>query len=117
MKRMIQMDEKDNVATALEFIGKGEQAIIFSKKNIEINTLKALEDIPMGNKIALHQIEKGQPIVKYGVVVGESVVPIMKGSFVHVHNVKSLVADLPTATKQEIMRQMGYDSKKEGGST
>lgn len=106
MKRMIQMDEKDNVATALESLEKGAMAKVLSKGNVEITAIQALEDIPMGNKIALDEIEEGQPIVKYGAVVGESVAPISRGSLVHVHNVKSLVADLPAATKQEIMRQM-----------
>ena len=33
----------------------------------------------MGHKIALCDMEAGQPIIKYGVVIGRSTAPIKKG--------------------------------------
>ena len=52
-------------------------------------TVKALDDIPLGHKIALKNIKNGETVVKYGHDIGRSVAPIELGRHVHVHNVKT----------------------------
>ncbi len=73
--------------------------------------LQALEDIPYGNKIALCDLKSGQKIVKCGGIIGQCTEPIKTGELVHIHNVKSLIADIPVSFKKEIMRQMNICSK------
>ncbi len=51
--------------------------------------LKALDVVPLGHKIALQDIKKGEAIVKYGHDIGRAVANIAKGRHVHVHNVKT----------------------------
>ncbi len=51
--------------------------------------LKALDQVPLGHKIALQDIKKGETIVKYGHDIGRAVANIAKGRHVHVHNVKT----------------------------
>ena len=47
------------------------------------------QDIPIGHKVALVDIKKGDTIVKYGQDIGRAVADIAKGEHVHVHNVKT----------------------------
>jgi len=111
MNRFVKMDENDMVATALVDLSKDDTALIFTPDNKLIGELAAKEAIPYGNKIALCSIEKGQGVIKYGATIGESTEAIEIGELVHVHNVKSLVVDIPPVFKKEIMRQMNIEAK------
>jgi len=51
--------------------------------------LKSKNDIPLGHKIALGNIKKGDTITKYGHDIGKAIANIPKGGHVHVHNVKT----------------------------
>lgn len=51
--------------------------------------LKALDAVPLGHKIALKDIKKGDTILKYGHDIGRAVANIGKGHHAHVHNVKT----------------------------
>ncbi len=81
--KLIQIHPNDNVAVALDNIRKGEALLI---SGIEVT---ANEDIARGHKIALYPIEAGQPIIKYGNPIGLAKEMIEKGSWVHVHNVRT----------------------------
>ena len=94
MGRFMRMHEQDMVATALEYTGRGEFEV------------KAEEDIPFGNKIALTRISKGERVIKYGAPIGVAVRDIQKGRMVHVHNVRSAAVDIPENIRIEIIRQM-----------
>ncbi len=105
------MNENDSVATALENTNSGEAAEVYFPDNTTFDLVTALEDIPFGNKIALRDIPKGAKVLKYGAEVGESTENIPKGGLVHVHNVKSRIVDIPSAIKEEIIRQMNINQE------
>ncbi|SHJ44700.1 altronate dehydratase small subunit [Dethiosulfatibacter aminovorans DSM 17477] len=109
MKRFVRMNHKDTVATALDDFKAGDLAQVYSEENEHILDCRCIDDIPFGNKIALVDIEEGENVIKYGAVIGECTRGIGKGGLVHVHNVKSLVVDIPETFKKEIMRQMNID--------
>jgi (2R)-sulfolactate sulfo-lyase subunit alpha len=46
-------------------------------------------DVPIGHKIALVDIKKGDTVWKYGHDIGCAVADISKGEHVHVHNLKT----------------------------
>lgn len=52
-------------------------------------TIKVLNDIPIGHKIALKDCAVGDTVMKYGIDIGKVVAPIKKGEHLHVHNVKT----------------------------
>ena len=52
-------------------------------------TIKILNDIPIGHKVALINFEKGDTVMKYNTDIGKVVAPIKKGEHLHVHNVKT----------------------------
>jgi (2R)-sulfolactate sulfo-lyase subunit alpha len=49
----------------------------------------ARSDIPIGHKVAIKAIAKGDTIIKYGVDIGKAVAAIGPGEHLHVHNVKT----------------------------
>jgi (2R)-sulfolactate sulfo-lyase subunit alpha len=51
--------------------------------------LTALQDIPIGHKVALKDMSSGDTVVKYGIDMGKVVAPIRAGEHAHVHNIKT----------------------------
>jgi len=51
--------------------------------------LKATMDVPIGHKVALTDIRKGDTVWKYGQDIGKAVADIGKGEHVHIHNLKT----------------------------
>jgi len=51
--------------------------------------IEALDDIPIGHKLALRDLKTGDTVIKYGHDVGRAVADIGKGHHVHVHNMKT----------------------------
>jgi (2R)-sulfolactate sulfo-lyase subunit alpha len=49
----------------------------------------ALDDIPLGHKVALSDVAKGETVIKYGHDIGETVAAVRAGGHVHVHNMKT----------------------------
>lgn len=49
----------------------------------------ARQDIPIGHKIALKDMNPGDTVLKYGIDVGKVVAPIKAGEHAHVHNIKT----------------------------
>lgn len=47
------------------------------------------EDVPIGHKIALTDLAKGDTAIEYGQDIGRIVVATKKGDHVHVHNLKT----------------------------
>ena len=85
--KVIVINGKDNVATALESLRRGAEVVIEIQGSMEKITL--VSDIPAGHKIALRDIRKGDSVIKYGEPIGESRAKITRGEHVHVHNVIS----------------------------
>jgi (2R)-sulfolactate sulfo-lyase subunit alpha len=51
--------------------------------------VEARQDIPIGHKVALVDMQPGDTVVKYGIDMGKVVAPIRKGEHAHVHNIKT----------------------------
>ena len=86
-KEAIVIHEKDNVAIALQPLGRGTKVSVKVQGRVE--KIKLLSDIPMGHKFALRDVEEGGVVIKYGEPIGQSTAKIMQGEHVHVHNVVS----------------------------
>jgi altronate dehydratase len=99
VKKAIQIDEKDNVATTTGEVEAGEQLEVISPEGKVILKPKVAEPIPFGHKLAIKPIKNGENIVKYGEVIGVATQPIKSGAWVNTHNVGS--ARMPTSGKEE----------------
>lgn len=58
-------------------------------KEDETVTVKILNDIPIGHKVALKDLASGDTVIKYNTDIGKVIAPIKKGEHLHVHNVKT----------------------------
>lgn len=81
------IDRLDNVATALEALKPGSAEL---RGDTAFTVLSVAEAIPTGHKIALRAIDKGEDVIKYGVRIGKAVKRIPAGSWVHLHNMRSV---------------------------
>ena len=81
-KKLIKVNPSDNVAVALVNLAAGE-VIHFEGENITIIT-----DVKMKHKIALNDLNTGDRIIMYGVLVGKASAKIEKGGLLSTLNVK-----------------------------
>lgn len=80
-------DPADSVVTLTCRAEKSEEIAYFSGK--EILSVKASEPVPEYHKLAVADIEKGRPVIKYGETIGFARIDIHKGDWVHTHNLSS----------------------------
>ncbi|MDH5201336.1 MAG: UxaA family hydrolase [Candidatus Bathyarchaeota archaeon] len=99
MKKAIQIDGNDNVATVTSDMEAGETVEVLSPDGEVIGRPEALSPVPFGHKLALVDFERGDRVVKYGEVIGAASRRIGVGEWVHVHNVES--ATVPTSAYRE----------------
>jgi altronate dehydratase len=57
--------------------------------------------IPFAHKFALQSIEPGQPVVKYGEIIGLAKAPISPGDHVHRHNLDHRVENIIISLREQ----------------
>ncbi len=87
-RRYVVVDDRDNVATVVETLKKGEVIEVGGAR------LRLLRDIPEGHKFALTKIPKGGYVVKYGEWIGRATADIAAGDHAHVQNVEDIVDEV-----------------------
>jgi len=90
MPKFIVHDKSDNVGVAIEDLRAGEEVVGVYLSESSLITIKVLNEVPLGHKIALTDLRAGDKIVKYGEVIGIATRDIRKGEHVHIHNIRSL---------------------------
>ncbi|MBP0614761.1 UxaA family hydrolase [Jiella mangrovi] len=73
---VLKLDPTDSVAVALRPLAIGET----------IEGLTLTNPIPVGHKLSLTDVAEGEPIIKYGQVIGRATAAIAAGEHVHSHN-------------------------------
>jgi altronate dehydratase small subunit len=79
----------DNVVTALADLATGAEVDEPSEDGVAAQRLTVRSPVAFGHKLALVAIARGEPVIKYGEVIGLATVDIAAGEHVHVHNVES----------------------------
>ena len=83
-------DEKDNVGVVVTDKTKANQdCSCWIMENDKTVSIKSLNEISLGHKIAMVDLNEGDTILKYGHDIGKVIKSIKKGEHVHVHNVKT----------------------------
>ena len=83
-------DKADTVGVVVvEDVRAGQDLTGWIMETDETVSLKALDAVPLGHKIALRDINTGATVMKYGHDVGRAVADIGKGRHVHVHNMRT----------------------------
>ena len=86
-RRLHVIHPSDSVAMALEDLSTGTRVEVVREGRVRLVAL--LDPIPFGHKVALAAISQGDPVVKYGEVIGLASRDIAEGQHVHVHNLES----------------------------
>lgn len=81
---------EDDVAVVIRDIAEGAEVKVVTLRGEEFGTVKAVEDIPLGHKIALRDLDEGHEVIKYARVIGKATQATPEGAHVHTHNVKSV---------------------------
>ena len=83
-------DEKDNVGVVvIEKISQNQDCNCWIMENNKSVKIQSINEISLGHKIAMVDLNEGDTILKYGHDIGKVVKTIKKGEHVHVHNVKT----------------------------
>lgn len=83
-------DAADTVGViVVEGVEKGAELDGWVMENDSRVKITALDDIPLGHKIALSPIKDGDTILKYGHDIGKCVSAIETGGHAHVQNIKT----------------------------
>ena len=93
------VDPSDNVAVATVTIQKGEKIKVCDK------VVVANQQIPIGHKVAIKDINKNEYIYKYGVPIGLTKTDIHKGDYVHTHNIMDVTEDLCKSYIADFMKE------------
>jgi altronate dehydratase len=83
VKAVLLISHRDNVATALEPLDDGRLV------DVRDVTVRVIEHVPPGHKVALVDIPRGAPVIKYGSPIGTAIAHIAAGAHVHTHNLSS----------------------------
>jgi len=81
--KVLVIDQKDNVAVALEDIAAGTEILLPDGRRFN-----AADAIPESHKVSLADISASDTVVKYGEAIGCAAGDIKVGEWVHTHNIK-----------------------------
>lgn len=83
-------DDVDDVAVVIQDVNTGDNVTVVTLEGKEFGVVKAVEDIPLGHKIALLDMAEGKELIKYGRTIGLTTKDVAKGAHVHTQNVRSI---------------------------
>lgn len=86
MIRCIVLHASDNVATLIDPAREGELCTLQGEASGKITARQA---VAFGHKICIAALAVGDPVLKYGQVIGLATQPIAVGEHAHVHNLDS----------------------------
>jgi (2R)-sulfolactate sulfo-lyase subunit alpha len=90
MNHFVLHDAKDTVAViVVEGVKSGMTLNGWIMDENKAMTLEAKQDIPIGHKIALKDMNVGDTVWKYGIDMGKVVAAAKAGEHAHVHNIKT----------------------------
>ena len=90
MNHFVLHDAGDTVAVVVvEGVTAGMTLSGWIMDEDRMTTIQALQDIPIGHKVALKDMASGDTVVKYGIDMGKVVASIKAGEHAHVHNIKT----------------------------
>ena len=90
MNHYVLHDAKDTVAVVVvEGVKAGTTLNGWIMDEDKVTSMVALQDIPIGHKIALKDMKVGDTVWKYGIDMGKVVADVKAGQHAHVHNIKT----------------------------
>jgi hypothetical protein len=88
MANYLILDDRDNVAVAIEALEKAMVIELPGEKRLTLNN-----PIPFAHKFAIRDLKEDEKIIKQGAVIGVATQAIKTGDHVHVHNIRGAYID------------------------
>ena len=83
-------EKEDDVAVVIADVAAGAEVKTVTLDGEAMDSVTAIEDIPLGHKIALRDMAAGKEVIKYGRAIGKTRKDIAQGAHVHTQNVVSI---------------------------
>ena len=80
---LVRIHPTDDVAVAVQAMPAGLEVELDGER------LVLRDEVPAGHKIALRNVAPGEPVRKYGFVIGLATQPLEPGTWVHSHNLRT----------------------------
>lgn len=81
---------QDDVAVVIHNVAAGDKVVVVTQDGQERAVVTAIEEIPLGHKIALRDKVADESLIKYGRSIGRVTQAIAAGAHVHTQNLKSV---------------------------
>ncbi len=96
--RAILLSPNDNVAAAIAAVDAAVLVMVTLNSSDEIIlNVSSRQKVPFGHKIAIKDLAKGSPIIRYGYPIGIATADIKLGDHVHSHNMRSALSPVSAA--------------------
>src|SRR6185437_1457279 len=91
--RAVLLAPNDNVAAAIaEVDAAGPVVVTLNSPDETVLSICSRQKVPFGHKIAIKDVAKGAPVVRYGYPIGVATADIKVGDHVHSHNMRSALS-------------------------
>lgn len=87
--KILRHQPQDTVGIVIEKVVEGQNVAVKDITGQPAENIDVKEAIPIFHKIALQSMEKHEPVIEYGQIIGEAVQDIECGAYVHIHNIKT----------------------------
>lgn len=115
--RAVALHERDDVANLLATSKAGDEVTI---EGAVRRTVRARTAIPFAHKMALHELEAGARVHKYGVPIGTLTAAVYAGDHVHVHNLSGVAGRAPEDPQRfaaDALRTLGLSLARAAGAS
>lgn len=79
----------DDVGVAVRDLKSGEEIGAVTLEGKFVTNVKLGSDVPLGHKVAMHDLTQGKDVIEYGRAIGIASQDAPRGSHVHTHNLKT----------------------------
>ncbi len=83
-------EDHDDVGVAVRDLQAGEAVTGVYQRSLNETQVTLRDAVPLGHKVALKELHRGDEVIEYDEVIGVATQPIEVGNHVHVHNIKSV---------------------------
>jgi (2R)-sulfolactate sulfo-lyase subunit alpha len=80
----------DDVGVAVMDLKAGDEIGVATLEGQSIGSVKIVQDIPLGHKVAMRDLAAEKQVIEYGRSIGRVTEPIKRGAHVHVHNIHTM---------------------------
>ena len=79
----------DDVGVAVQDLKAGSEVGAVTLEGKTVGSVKLVDDVPLGHKVAMRDLANGKDVIEYGRVIGMASQAAPRGSHVHTHNLKT----------------------------